>query len=150
MNKYEAIGIVEAKHFTTALNIIDIMCKQCQVELLCIEKYLGGRLVSTIVAGDISNVTEAIEIVKRNYNYDNEIVKNAVVITSPHENIMKFIVKNEEFVKDEKIIKEEVSQEENLRNVEMVKKVKIPKVNKANKVNKENKANKENKVNKEN
>lgn len=142
MIRYEAIGIVEAKHFTTALKLIDIMCKQCQVELLCTEKYLGGRLVSTIVAGDISNVTEAIEAVKRAYNYDNEIIKNAVVITRPHENIMQFIVKSEEPVEIKEVkletqketkkeIKNEINKEE--IKIQQKPKAKKPKTNKSKK-----------------
>ena len=141
MSKYEAIGIVEAKHFTTALNVIDIMCKQCRVELLCTEKYLGGMLVSTIVAGDVSNVTEAIEVVKKAYKYDNELIKNAIVITNPHENIMKFIVKGEESVQEEdfikiKDIKEEIEEEIKIQEEPKLSKPKVDKVKKEKKTKK--------------
>lgn len=120
MIKYEAIGIVEAKYFTTALEVIDIMCKQCQVELLCTEKYLGGRLVSTIVSGDISNVKEAIDLVKSKYNYDNSMLKNAIVITRPHQNIMKFIVKD---INNNEVIKEKntIEKTEDFKNKESIK-----------------------------
>lgn len=142
MNKYEAIGIVEAKHFTTALNVIDIMCKQCRVELLCTEKYLGGMLVSTIVAGDVSNVTEAIEGVKRAYKYDNELIKNAIVITRPHENIMKFIVKGEEPLQEEELIKikeikkEDIKEEIRIQEEPKLSKPKVDKVKKEKKTKK--------------
>ncbi|QGU94378.1 BMC domain-containing protein [Clostridium bovifaecis] len=99
MIKYEAIGIVEAKHFTTALEILDAMCKASDVTFLSSEKKLGGRLVTTIVGGSISNVNAAIEAARLVCQGREELIKGALVISRPHEEIMKFIVKDDDGAK---------------------------------------------------
>ncbi|MFT5872043.1 MAG: ethanolamine utilization protein EutM [Clostridium sp.] len=91
MKQYEAIGIIEAKYFTTALQLVDTMCKASEVEFLGSENSLGGRLVTTIVGGSVSNVCVAVEAARRVCAGQEEILKNAVVITKPHAEIMKFI-----------------------------------------------------------
>jgi microcompartment protein CcmL/EutN len=95
MKRYEAIGVVEAKYYTTALQVVDAMCKASEVEYLGSEKVLGGRLVTTIVGGSISSVKAAIEAARQVCEGREELLKNAVVITRPHEEIMRFIVKDE-------------------------------------------------------
>lgn len=100
MIKYEAIGVVEAKHFTTALEILDAMCKASDVTFLSSEKKLGGRLVTTIVGGSISNVNAAIEAAKLVCQGREELIKGALVISRPHEEIMKFIVKDDDRAKE--------------------------------------------------
>ncbi|GIM29795.1 propanediol utilization protein PduA [Clostridium polyendosporum] len=95
MKEYEAIGIVEAKHFTTALQLIDAMCKASDVKLLASEKTLGGRLVTTIIGGSISNVNAAIDAAKLVCEGREELLKMALTISRPHEEIMKFIVSKE-------------------------------------------------------
>lgn len=96
MREYEAIGIVEAKHFTTALQVVDAMCKASNVTLLSSEKKLGGRLVTTIVGGSIGNVKAAVEAAKLVCQGREELLKMALVITRPHQEIMKFIIDKEE------------------------------------------------------
>jgi microcompartment protein CcmL/EutN len=96
MIKYEAIGIVEAKHFTTALQILDAMCKASDVTFLSSEKTLGGRLVTTIVGGSISNVKAAIEAAKLACYGREELIKGALLISKPHAEIMKFIIRDNE------------------------------------------------------
>lgn len=88
----EAIGVVETLFYTTALELIDEMCKAAPVEVLCIEKELGGRLVTVIIGGSVSGVTAAIEAA-RNLCRDRpgQPLKMSVVIPRPHEEIMKFI-----------------------------------------------------------
>ena len=83
MIKYEAIGIVEAKHFTTAIQLLDAMCKASDVTFLSSEKVLGGRLVTTIVGGSISNVKAAIEAAKLACEGREELLKGALVISKP-------------------------------------------------------------------
>lgn len=90
MKTYEAIGVIEVKHFTNALKILDSICKGCEIELLNTENKLGGRLVSIIIGGNISNVQSSIDIAEECV-IDGSI-KNAVCIRRPHEQIMKFIV----------------------------------------------------------
>lgn len=64
MKKYEAIGVVETQYFTYAMELLDKMCKTSNVEFLTSEKELGGRLVSVIVGGKVSDVTAAVQTAK--------------------------------------------------------------------------------------
>jgi len=96
MNNYDAIGIVEAKHFTTALELLDNMCKASGVTFLSSEKKLGGRLVTIIVGGSIGDVKAAVEAAKLTCQGREELIKGAIVISKPHEEIMKFVIGNHE------------------------------------------------------
>ncbi|KOA18592.1 propanediol utilization protein PduA [Clostridium homopropionicum DSM 5847] len=121
MNNYDAIGIVEAKHFTTALELLDNMCKASGVTFLSSEKKLGGRLVTIIVGGSIGDVKTAVEAAKLSCQGREQLLKGAIVISKPHEEIMKFIIgnheeneklENEKEVAQQEVIKEEVVQAE--------------------------------------
>lgn len=93
MNTYDAIGIVETQYLTHAMVYLDHMVKVADVSLLSHENYLGGRLVSLVVAGTISNVSIAIEAVRELALQEaNGYLKMALVITLPHEEVMKYIV----------------------------------------------------------
>jgi ethanolamine utilization protein EutM len=93
MESYEAIGVIEAQHFTTALEIVDEMCKTSHVQLLGTERYLGGRLVTVIVGGSISNVTAAVEAARAVCDKKpTNPLKMSLVIPKPHAEILKFII----------------------------------------------------------
>lgn len=87
----QAYGFFEIPSVTAAVAAIDIMCKTAEVELVTWEKKLGGRLVTVIVRGDVSAVTQAIEAAA-----ENGIKKPAayVVIANPHEEIIKMVNKS--------------------------------------------------------
>lgn len=93
MKKYEALGIVETQYFTIAMELLDQMLKSADVEFLASEKYLGGRLVTLVVGGSISDVTVAVEVAKlAAEGKERSPLKMALVITNPHPEIMKYIV----------------------------------------------------------
>jgi microcompartment protein CcmL/EutN len=93
MKKYEALGVVETQYFTIAMELLDQMLKSADVEFLASEKYLGGRLVTLIVGGSISDVTMAVEAAKmKAEGKEHTPLKMALVITNPHPEIMKYIV----------------------------------------------------------
>jgi ethanolamine utilization protein EutM len=93
MRKFEAIGVVETQYYTIAMELLDHMCKSTGVEFLSSEKYLGGRLVSLIVAGSVSDVTEAVEVARRVcQNKEGHPLKMALVISNPHSEILKYII----------------------------------------------------------
>ncbi len=79
---YEITGVV------AALDALDIMCKAANVELSSWERRLGGRLVTIIIQGDVSAVTEAIESA-----VENGIKKpvSYAVIANPHEEIVRLV-----------------------------------------------------------
>ena len=82
----QAYGFFEIPSVTAVA--IDMMCKTAQVELVTWEKKLGGRLVTIIIRGDVSAVTQAIETAAAN-----GIKEPAAyaVIASPHEEIIKMV-----------------------------------------------------------
>lgn len=93
MNRYEAIGVIETQYFTIASEILDAVCKGANVEFLSSENYLGGRLVSLIIGGSVSDIKAAIEIARQVCEgKPGNPLKMALAIMNPHEEIMKFIV----------------------------------------------------------
>lgn len=85
----EAIGVVDVMFFANAVNVLNILMNTSYVELAACKKYMGGRMVTVIVSGTVSNVTSAVDKVKDAYRLDSAL-KSAVVITNPHEELFKF------------------------------------------------------------
>ena len=56
----KSYGFIEITGVVAAIDALDIMCKTADVELASWERKLGGRLVTIIVEGDVSAVTEAV------------------------------------------------------------------------------------------
>lgn len=96
MEKFEAIGVVETLYFAVALEMLDEMIKASNVEFISKESALGGKLVTLFVGGGISEVTNAIDVVKRLGEGKHEKhLKNAIVISKPHSEILKYIIPRE-------------------------------------------------------
>ena len=77
----KSLGFIEISGVTAAIDALDIMCKTADVELVTWERKLGGRLVTLIVRGSVSAVTEAVEAAAAN------AIKKPVtkaVIANPH------------------------------------------------------------------
>ena len=74
----------------TAIAGLDAMVKAADVELLHVEKRLGGRLVTVVVEGTVSAVTAALEA-GRAAAAEVGNVKLCEVIARPHPEIMKFL-----------------------------------------------------------
>ena len=55
-----AYGFFEIPSTTAAIDALDIMCKTANVEFITWEKKLGGRLVTIIIRGSVSDVKQAI------------------------------------------------------------------------------------------
>ena len=84
----KAIGLIELSNCTDAIEALDIMLKTADVRMLTWEKKLGGRLVTIIIQGEVSAVTEAVEAAK--HRAVGKIVASAV-IANPHEETMKLV-----------------------------------------------------------
>ena len=84
----KSLGMIEVPSVTAAVDCLDIMCKTAEVELVTWEKKLGGRLVTIIIRGNVSAVTQAIETAAANGIKEPACY---VVIPSPHEEILKII-----------------------------------------------------------
>lgn len=85
----EAIGVVDVMFFSNAVKVLNMLMNTSYVELASCKKYMGGRMVTVIVSGTVSNVTSAVEKVRDAYRLDSTL-KSAVVITNPHEELFKF------------------------------------------------------------
>lgn len=84
----KSIGLIELPNVTDAIEALDVMLKTADVRFLTWEKKLGGRLVTIIVQGEVSAVTEAVEAAKR--SAVGNIVASAV-IANPHEETMLLV-----------------------------------------------------------
>ncbi len=84
----KAYGFIEIPSTSAAITAIDIMLKTADVEFVTWEKKLGGRLVTIVIQGSVSAVTEAVEA--GSAKSIKEIVARAV-IANPHEEIVKMV-----------------------------------------------------------
>ena len=84
----KAYGFVEVSSVTGAVDLLDLMLKTADVEFLTWERKLGGRLVTVIIQGDVSAVTQAVETAVAR----GKIKPVALfVIASPHELTVKMV-----------------------------------------------------------
>lgn len=84
----KSLGLIELPNCTDAIEALDVMLKTADVKFLTWEKKLGGRLVTIIVQGEVSAVTEAVESAKRSAAGN---IVAAAVIANPHEETMKLV-----------------------------------------------------------
>lgn len=90
MNRYKALGLIEAFGIVYILEAADAMCKAADVELVGFENVASGY-ISVLVRGDVGACKAAVEIgVKAVENMGSEVY-SSVVIASPHQDIEKII-----------------------------------------------------------
>jgi len=84
----KSYGFFEVPSTTAAIDALDIMTKTANVEFVTWERKLGGRLVTIIIEGSVSDVTQAIEAAT------SRAIKKpvaTVVIANPHEEVRKLV-----------------------------------------------------------
>ena len=86
----EAIALLEVQALVAAIAGLDAMVKAANVKLIHVEKRLGGRLVTVVVEGSVSDVTAALEAGKAAAAEVGN-VKLAEVIARPHADVMSFL-----------------------------------------------------------
>ena len=86
----EAIALLEVQALVAAIAGLDAMVKAANVKLIHVEKRLGGRLVTVVVEGSVSDVTAALEAGKVAAAAVGD-VKLAEVIARPHPDVMSFL-----------------------------------------------------------
>lgn len=84
----KSLGFVEVSGVVAAVDALDIMCKTANVNLVTWERKLGGRLVTMIIEGSVSDVTEAIENAKEKCVGR---VRASNVIANPHEETVRLV-----------------------------------------------------------
>ena len=86
----EAIALLEVQANVAAIARLDAMVKAANVRLIHVERRLGGRLVTVVVEGTVSDVTAALEA-GRAAAAEVGNVKVCEVIARPHPEVMKFL-----------------------------------------------------------
>ncbi|MFV0440363.1 MAG: BMC domain-containing protein [Lachnospirales bacterium] len=87
---YSAIGIIDVSAFVNAIIVIDEVLKSSKVEIVSCEKRLGGRLVTIIIVGSVSDVKSGIDVARASKKTIGENnLKLAEVISNPHSEILK-------------------------------------------------------------
>ncbi len=84
-----SIGLLEVSGMVAAITGLDAMVKAASVNLIHCEKLLGGRLVTLIVKGDVSDVLAALEAGKAAAEPLGQVC-GCEVIARPHGEIMKY------------------------------------------------------------
>ena len=86
----KAIALLEVQARVAAIAGLDAMVKAADVRLIHVEKRLGGRLVTLVIDGSVSDVTAALEA-GREAAAQVGNVKLAEVIARPHPEVTKFL-----------------------------------------------------------
>ena len=86
----KAIALLEVQAMVTAIVGLDAMVKAADVQLIHVEKRLGGRLVTVVVEGTVSAVEAAAEAGKAAAAQVGP-VKLCEVIARPHPQVMRFL-----------------------------------------------------------
>jgi len=84
-------GLVEVSGVVAAIDSLDAMCKAAAVSLVTWERKLGGRLVTLIVEGDVSDVKAAVEAAHAICKENKHILAASGVIASPSEETRKIV-----------------------------------------------------------
>ena len=87
----EALGMVETRGLTAAIEAADAMVKAAEVTLIGTEK-IGSGLVSVMVRGDVGAVKAAVEAGSANASRLGELVA-VRVIPRPHADVEKILPK---------------------------------------------------------
>ena len=84
-------GLIKVSGVVAAIDSLDAMCKAASVSLVTWERKLGGRLVTIIVEGDVSDTTAAVEAAKHICKVNNHIMASSGVIAAPCEETRKMV-----------------------------------------------------------
>ena len=84
----KALGFVEVSGVVAAVDALDVMCKSSAVEFVTWERKLGGRMVTVVVTGSVSDVTEAVACAKANCQAP---VWASNVIPNPHDETVRMV-----------------------------------------------------------
>ena len=87
----EALGMVETRGLTAAIEAADAMVKAAEVTLIGTEK-IGSGLVSVMVRGDVGAVKAAVEAGSTSASHLGELVA-VHVIPRPHTDVEKILPK---------------------------------------------------------
>ena len=87
-------GLIEVSGVVAAMDSLDAMCKAADVKLVTWERKMGGRLVTIIVEGMVSDVKAAVEAAANICNANNHILAASGIIASPAEETRKLVARS--------------------------------------------------------
>ena len=87
-------GLIEVSGVVAAVDSLDAMCKASDVKLVTWERKLGGRLVTVIVEGSVSDVTAAVQAAANIAKANGHILAASGIIASPCEETRKLVAKS--------------------------------------------------------
>lgn len=87
-----AIGLLETRGLTDAVEALDAMCKDANVSLVEMKR-VGGGLVTIIISGDVAAVTSSVESGKATVQKKGGTLITAYVIPNPHPDLVKHLQK---------------------------------------------------------
>lgn len=104
----EALGLIEIKGLSAAINILDTMLKVASVELIDIEKTNGSGWMTIKVSGNVGAVNASVEAGTAKAKESNVLVASKVIPRPMEDIVSKFLHKEE--IQDE-ISKNEATQD---------------------------------------
>ncbi|MBW4082791.1 BMC domain-containing protein [Paenibacillus sp. S150] len=87
----QAIGLIETRGLTPALEALDAMCKAANVRLVDFKR-VGSGLVAVIVEGDVAAVQAAVEAGVAAYGRTGGELISSNVIPRPHADLAKMLI----------------------------------------------------------
>ena len=84
-----AIGIIEIQHLVNAYRIVDALSKSVEVTLIHERKALGGRLITLVFEGSVSDLQEGIVQVREMFS-GTPLLKVADVVSNPAPALMNY------------------------------------------------------------
>ncbi len=84
-------GLIEVSGVVAAIDCLDAMCKAAEVSLVTWERKLGGRLVTIIVSGSVSDVKAAVEAAAGIAKANHHILAASGVIAAPCEETRRMV-----------------------------------------------------------
>ena len=87
-------GLIEVSGVVAAMDSLDAMCKAADVKLVTWERKMGGRLVTIIVEGSVSDVKASVEAAANIAKENNHILAASGIIASPCEETRKLVAKS--------------------------------------------------------
>ncbi|MCI9449949.1 MAG: BMC domain-containing protein [Clostridiales bacterium] len=88
VDKIKSLGFVEVSGTVAAIDALDVMCKSADVELVTWERKLGGRMVTIVITGTVSDVSEAVSCAKQNCMAQ---IMASNVIANPHDETLRLV-----------------------------------------------------------
>ncbi len=87
-------GLIEVSGVVAAMDSLDAMCKAADVKLVTWERKMGGRLVTMIVEGTVSDVQAAVDAAANICTANHHILAASGIIASPAEETRKLVAKS--------------------------------------------------------